>query len=713
MKSIVIRLKGNRCHEQHMFRKIKRLLLLLMVATTITCVTLDAQVPQGINYQALARDGAGGPIVSQQVEVKMTILSSVGPDTILWEELHSPVFTNDNGLFSLVVGTGVRLITSTIENFSDIDWSKPGKFLRTGITYNSVFYDMGTSSLWSVPFAFAAGDLAGSVSKLEVAGETSLMDEALFEVRNKAGKSVFAVYNEGVRINIGDGVSKASKGGFAIGSFDESKAVQDYFVVNSDCVRVYIDQNPAKASKGGFAIGSFDESKQTIQDYLKVTGDSIRMYIYEDPAKAVKGGFAIGGFDMSKGLTREIMTVSADSVRIYIDEDYSGKAVKGGFAIGGFDESKGILKPLMRVTLDSTRIYVADSAKGFSVANLSAPGVSENFMQLDKINYFIGHESGKSTKIVGDAGKYNSFLGYQSGLQNIGGSKNVFLGYRSGYKNNASYNVFVGNETGLNNTNGNMNVFIGHQAGRMNNGLRNTFLGYSAGSENSSGGDNIYIGALAGSMNESGSYNVCLGVGSGTNHMLGSNNTYIGNRAGENNMSGSGNIFIGSNAGNSEYGSEKLHISSSTTFTLIYGNLKQGESRVEISGDLNVTGNVTSASDERLKTIISTLESPLDAVRHIRSYYFRWNTDKEPAMSLKEGRQIGLIAQEVEKYYPELVSENRYGYKAVDYSRISVVALAAISEQQSLIESQQAQIESLKQDVESLKSIINNLLSNK
>ncbi len=58
-----------------------------------------------------------------------------------------------------------------------------------------------------------AEKLEGPFSKLEVAGSTEVMDESLFEVRNKDGKTVFAVYNEGVRIYVDDG-EKGVKGGF-------------------------------------------------------------------------------------------------------------------------------------------------------------------------------------------------------------------------------------------------------------------------------------------------------------------------------------------------------------------------------------------------------------------------------------------------------------------------------------------------------------------
>ena len=77
---------------------------------------------------------------------------------------------------------------------------------------------MGTSRFLSVPYAMTAGEISGSLKKLQVEGEVTGTDEALFEVKNKNGKTVFAVFNEAVRVYVGDGLSKASKGGFAIGS---------------------------------------------------------------------------------------------------------------------------------------------------------------------------------------------------------------------------------------------------------------------------------------------------------------------------------------------------------------------------------------------------------------------------------------------------------------------------------------------------------------
>lgn len=223
--------------------------------------------------------------------------------TYLWEEEHTGVKTNFSGVFTIVFGSiTATKVQGAASAFSAIDWSLPNLYVGTKVANPTTYKVMGASKLWSVPYSMLADEISGSVKKLTIAGETIDMEEPLFEVKNKNGQTVFAVYNEGVRVYVDDGSSKGVKGGFAIGSFGTDKAIADpLFVVNADSIRAYIKQNPAKGVKGGFAIGSFDPTKAYgYEEYLQVTRDSTRVFVNE-PAKGVKGGFAIGSFDGSKG----------------------------------------------------------------------------------------------------------------------------------------------------------------------------------------------------------------------------------------------------------------------------------------------------------------------------------------------------------------------------------------------------------------------------
>jgi uncharacterized protein (TIGR02145 family) len=253
-----------------------------------------------------------------------------------------------------------------------------------------------------------------TVNHLTVKGKTTDMGEALFEVKNKNGQTVFAVYNEGVRIYVSDG-AKGTKGGFAIGGFDSSKAPsQNYFVVNADSIRGYIDATSGKGSKGGFAIGGFSSAKATSEEYLRVTPDSTRIGFVESATKGSKGGFAIGGFSSSKGGIQDLLTVNPNSIRMYLDDNPT-KGSKGSFAIGGFDNAKGLSQEFLRVTRDSSRVYFNDTpAKGtkggFAIGGFSdAKSGPTNYLLInqDSSNFYVrsqdsnkGSSSSSSFNIV-------------------------------------------------------------------------------------------------------------------------------------------------------------------------------------------------------------------------------------------------------------------------------------------------------------------------
>jgi len=118
------------------------------------------------------------------------------------------------------------------------------------------------------------------------------------------------------------------------------------------------------------------------------------------------------------------------------------------------------------------------------------------------------------------------------------------------------------------------------------------------------------------------------------------------------------------------------------------------------------TGAYTSSSDARLKTNVRTLESVLPSVMGLefKRYEFINNnpTHKE---------SIGVIAQDLQKVFPEFVSVNSSNegnpivdnQLGVDYSGLSVIAIKAIQEQQLQIGLLNQQIELLKQEIELLK----------
>ncbi|MGD0340908.1 MAG: hypothetical protein ABSA76_04265, partial [Bacteroidales bacterium] len=182
--------------------------IVLTVIMIVSSLSSYAQVPQGINYQAIARDGSGDILANKSLPVRITLQTSQTGGTILYVEEFLSVTSNQFGLITLVVGTGSRT-GGTAASFSDIDWKAQTVFIKTAIQYPGTNWtEMGTSQIMSVPYAMVAKDV-GTLSKLGITSATS-NDDALFEVKNTGGQTVFAVYNNAVRAYVGKEVTKGA-----------------------------------------------------------------------------------------------------------------------------------------------------------------------------------------------------------------------------------------------------------------------------------------------------------------------------------------------------------------------------------------------------------------------------------------------------------------------------------------------------------------------
>ncbi len=82
------------------------------------------------------------------------------------------------------------------------------------------------------------------------------------------------------------------------------------------------------------------------------------------------------------------------------------------------------------------------------------------------------------------------------------------------------------------------------------------------------------------------------------------------------------------------------------------------------------------SSDENLKNNIKELQSPLEKLSRIRGVTFDWNDNQDTY----EGSDIGVIAQEVQRQFPELTTIRSDGYMAVKYEKLTAVLIAAVNE---------------------------------
>ena len=102
-------------------------------------------------------------------------------------------------------------------------------------------------------------------------------------------------------------------------------------------------------------------------------------------------------------------------------------------------------------------------------------------------------------------------------------------------------------------------------------------------------------------------------------------------------------------------------------------------SQIEASGDVIAFGS----SDERLKDNIQPIENPLDKMNKIGGYTFVWNNKQ----STYKGKDVGVVAQEIEEVLPEVVTTRGTGYKAVKYEKIVPLLIESIKELQKKVQS--------------------------
>ncbi len=131
----------------------KNLKSLTIIMMLLSVLTVSAQVPQGMNYQAVARDAGSNLLANKSISIRITITNgNNGP--VLYKETHHTT-TNQLGLFDLNIGNG----TPDTATFAAISWATVTAWMQVEMDPNggSSFVVMGNSQLLSVPYALFAG----------------------------------------------------------------------------------------------------------------------------------------------------------------------------------------------------------------------------------------------------------------------------------------------------------------------------------------------------------------------------------------------------------------------------------------------------------------------------------------------------------------------------------------------------------------------------
>jgi len=311
---------------------------------------------------------------------------------------------------------------------------------------------------------------------------------------------------------------------------------------------------------------------------------------------------------------------------------------------------------------------------------------------------------------------YNTAVGSKAAYSNTIGNALTAIGYHSLYSNiNGAGSTAVGSDALTANTSGGLNTAVGSATMRANTlGGFNSAFGATALYQNTTGGHNTAVGYASLSSSNTSSDNTAVGFNALLSNIGGNGNVGVGANAMDNVTTGSNNTAIGTDAdvstgivSNATAVGARAFAACSNCIVLgavsgvngANNNVNVGigttspQQRLHVVGNIVATGSITSFSDVRFKTEITSLTNVLPLIENIHPIYYHWNKKDFPENQFTDARQLGFAAQEIEKYFPELVQTDSNGYKSVDYGRLTPVLLEAVKELQQQIDELKQQIQ--------------------
>lgn len=312
---------------------------------------------------------------------------------------------------------------------------------------------------------------------------------------------------------------------------------------------------------------------------------------------------------------------------------------------------------------------------------------------VDINGYFVSQSSSTSTAVgagASNAGAQNTAIGYNA-LDANSGTSNTAVGASALTVNSlGSNNTSMGASSLFANILGSANTSLGANS-LLNNiaGNDNTAVGFSAMDSNTTGSNNVALGENSLWNNTTGTYNVAIGGGTLYAETAGSSNIAVGYQAGNAITTGNYNIDIGNMGSAADAGVIRIGTSGSQTSFYVAGVLNSTLSGAPVI--ISPTGQLgVQTSSERFKEDIQNIGDASDALMQLRPVMFRY---RNPAADGSKPEQYGLVAEEVEKIYPELVVHDPDGRPlALAYQELPALLLNEVQKQRRTIAEQQSKI---------------------
>ncbi len=627
----------------------KKLIVFLLVLLAANC-SVQAQAPQGFNFQGIALDNNGFVVASKLVSLRFSICTDSVGNTVRYSETAS-VQTDKYGQFIAVIGNGVPIIGK----FGSIVWSLGNLYMKTEIDIANTgkYVVTGLSQLLSVPYAMYANYAENKYLKVDIAGRnTGISDSVLMKnttaidntsvgyaslTNNTSGRlnsSVgnYSMYNNSTGSNnsvVGVGaLNKNSTGGSnnavgvnalyfnTTGSFNSAYGNSALYGNTTGTQNTAIGYNSMYVNSIGYQNTALGNRSL----YLNTTGNNNTAIGYNSGAKLTTGAKNIfigneAGSNNNFVTTSNKLVIQNDSSLtplIYGEFDNKKVTINGDLTVTGkLNESSGSGNIAKYIKTDSGRynagIFIGQDAD-FKLANNNNPsnlviGIGAGYSLMSKPNTAISGYNNDNNVIIG-----NHAGGYLRADENANGGMAATL--------NVLVGNYVGEQMGAKSLS---NTFIGWETARFSSASDwggklegNVAIGGRALQYAKKANANVVLGDNTFNSSTNVNSNVALGNNLGYSFLKGDNNVLIGSSTLDSVSSGNKNIIIGSNAISKLNGdanvligynvadqskdsiSNKLYIANSnTTSPLIYGEFDN--KKLTINGDLTVTGKISGA----------------------------------------------------------------------------------------------------------------------
>ncbi len=393
----------------------KKALQLTVLCLLLLAATYAQNVPQGMKYQAVARNLSGSIIANQGISLRISLLTNDKSATVYYSEIHT-VSTNQFGLFTLVIGEG-KIEKGT---FASIPWSTDDIWMQVSIKDkgSSSFTTISNSKLLAVPYAFHAGTASQLVNQ-KASG---------FSVASRAAETSTSTTTSTLTSTSGvpavPWVTKGNSGTNPLTDRLGTTDAADLVLITNNIERLRIFANGDIDLKNKLAIGNDLTVKQnaylntvggitnikgatTLQSTLTVGGatalnnklditgittsaNNTQSTATNNGALVVTGGAGIGGnvnvggaanvtgaanlqntLDVT-GATHLKNTVTADGITTITNNTISTNATTGALVVTGGVGISGNLNVVGATSFGSVGVSSNISAKGLNIVNDSS-----------------------------------------------------------------------------------------------------------------------------------------------------------------------------------------------------------------------------------------------------------------------------------------------------------------------------------------------------